>query len=53
VESTPVGRWETYLLEPPSSEELGTPVPPLMHGVHQNPRAHELVGRWIEGLRAR
>jgi hypothetical protein len=48
AETTPLGSWETHLIEPPSSEEIGGPVPPLMHKVYENPRVQRKLGEWIE-----
>jgi len=48
AESTPPGSWEIHLIEPPTSEEIGGPVPPLMHKVYENPRVQTKLGQWIE-----
>ena len=48
AESTPPGSWEIHLIEPPTSEEIGVPVPPLMHRVYENPRVHRILCAWIE-----
>src|SRR5262245_25972053 len=50
AETTPPGSWEIHLIEPPTSEELGVPVPPLMHSVYENPRVHRKLSEWIETL---
>ena len=47
AETTPVGFWETHLIEPPTSEELGRPVVPLVHMVYENPQVLRLVAEWI------
>ena len=47
VDTTPVGSWEIHLVNPPTSEELGVPVPPLMHKVYENPQALRKLGEWI------
>lgn len=48
AETTPPGSWKIHLIEPPTSEELGGPVPPLMHKVYENPRVHQKLNEWIE-----
>jgi hypothetical protein len=50
AETTPPGSWEIHLIEPPTSEEIGAPVPPLMHKVYENPRVQIRLGEWIETL---
>jgi hypothetical protein len=50
AETTPPGSWEIHLIEPPTSEEIGAPVPPLMHKVYENPRVQRKLGEWIETL---
>jgi len=47
VDATPVGSWEVHLVRPPTSEELGRPVPPLLHVVYENPRALEKLSEWM------
>ena len=47
TETTPIGEWEIHLVRPPTAEELGVPVPPLMHVVYENPRAVALLRDWI------
>jgi hypothetical protein len=44
AETTPPGSWEIHLIEPPTSEEIGAPVPPLMHKVYENPRVQIKLG---------
>jgi len=48
ADTTPPGSWEIHLIEPPTSKEVGAPVPPLMHKVYENPRAQRKLGEWIE-----
>jgi hypothetical protein len=48
ADTTPPGSWEIHLIEPPTSEEVGAPVPPLMHWVYENPRVLRKLGEWIE-----
>jgi len=48
AENTPPGSWEIHLIEPPTSEEIGGPVPPLMHKVYENPRVQRELSEWIE-----
>ncbi|WP_139031404.1 hypothetical protein [Bradyrhizobium sp. ORS 375] len=48
AEAVPPGSWEIHLIEPPTSEEVGGPVPPLMHQVYQNPHVQAKVCQWIE-----
>lgn len=48
AEPTPVGSWQTHLIEPPTSDELRAPVPPLMHMVYENPYALKTLGKWVE-----
>jgi hypothetical protein len=48
AETTPPGSWEIHLIEPPTSEEIRGPVPPLMHKVYENPRVQRKLGEWIE-----
>jgi hypothetical protein len=50
AETTPPGSWEIHLIEPPTSEEIRAPVPPLMHKVYENPRVQRKLGEWIETL---
>jgi len=50
AETTPPGSWEIHQIEPPTSEEIGAPVPPLMHKVYENPRVQIKLGEWIETL---
>jgi len=47
VDTTPVGSWEIHLVNPPTSEELGVPVPPLMHMAYENPHVLRKLGEWI------
>jgi hypothetical protein len=48
AETTPPGSWEIHLMEPPTREEIGGPVPPLMHKVYENPRVQRKLSEWIE-----
>ena len=48
VDATPIGSWKVHLINPPTSAQLGTPVPPMMHAVHGNPQAIRILGDWIE-----
>lgn len=52
ADTTPPGSWEIHLIEPPTSEEIGGPVPPLMHKVYENPRVQRKLGEWIETRRS-
>jgi hypothetical protein len=48
AETTPPGSWMVHLMEPPTSEELGKDVLPLMHSVvYENSRVLEFVCDWI------
>jgi hypothetical protein len=48
AETTPTGAWTVHLVEPPTTEELGKDVPPLMHSVvYENPHVLRLLCDWI------
>ena len=48
AETTPPGSWTVHLIAPPTSEELGKDVLPLMHSVvYENPSVLKLVCDWI------
>jgi len=48
AETTPTGSWTLYLVEPPTTGELGKDVLPLMHSVvYENPHVLRLLCDWI------
>jgi hypothetical protein len=53
VDATPVGSWEIHLIDPPTSQELGAPIPTLGHTIYENPHALDKLGEWISQRRTK
>jgi pimeloyl-ACP methyl ester carboxylesterase len=47
VDATPVGTWQTHLVNPPISGQPDLPKPPMEHSVHGNPEAIGIIADWI------